>query len=517
MHSILLKKLKEWRDETAKKEGVENYRVIPNSAIEEIARLVPRSKEELTNIKGIKDKKFYKYGRDIFDIINGINKDNTNADELGKRMFHENIITYRSDNNNTILGPDNIFSVGSYLDHLNEKLFLSGRARIRGEISSIDIRERVVYFNLKDPADESLMNCLIFKYNYDVSGINLEVGAEVIITAVPEIYKPTGRLSLKTALIEIAGEGLLKKSYDELKKKLEKEGTFALERKKDIPKYPTTIGLITSNQGAAIGDFVTNIGNYGFKIKFINSSVEGKQAIFDLLNAIRSAKKLKDIDVLAIVRGGGSLESLQAFNNEALVRELITLDVPVVCGVGHEKDISLVSLASDVSVSTPTAAAFAIRASWDDAIREIEYSKNTILDLFRRSLFECRSNFENNIYYGIKNGLAFIISCFKRTISDLKSCEHRISAEIRREKEHIDLAKSDILNKYSDALQHMEEMILSAKSAIVSNDPQRQLRLGYSISYHNGKILRSINDVSTGSVIRTRLADGKISSVVNDK
>jgi exodeoxyribonuclease VII large subunit len=516
MNINILKKLKQWRDETAKKEGVENYRVIPNSAIEEIARLLPRSKEELTNIKGIKDKKFYKYGRDIFDII-GDSKDGLgNSRDASGNIFSKFLSDNSVSADRSTTDQEKIYSVSNYLDFLNEKLFMSGRIRIRGEITSVDIREKVVYFSLKDAKDESVINCLIFKYNYKISGISLEPGAEVVITSIPEIYKPMGRLSLKTSLIEIAGEGTLKRSYDELKAKLEKEGFFAPERKKPIPKLPETIGLITSNQGAAIGDFMTNIGNYGFKIKFINTSVEGKQAIFDLLNAIRTARKMDNIDVLAIVRGGGSLESLQAFNNEVLVRELLTLDVPVVCGVGHEKDISLVSLASDVSVSTPTAAAFAIRESWDDAMREFEYAKDTIMNSYGKILFENKYNFENNIRYGIRGGLDKIVVTFMGIISAIRSCEQKISSAISLKKERMDSLGKDIINEYEKVLRRSDEMIRAAESAVASNDPKRQLRLGYSISYAGGKILRSVKDVSKNDIIRTRLSDGTIDSTIKD-
>jgi len=514
MNIDILTKLKEWRDETAKREGVENYRVITNSAIEEIARSLPSCKDELTRIKGIKDKKFYKYGKDIFSVIKNANgKASVSADGF-RDLFSESRANFRNKREISLQDPDKIFSVSDYLSLLNEKLSASGRARIKGEVTSIDKRDRVVYFSLKDPSDESVINCLIFKNNYDMSGVEMEVGEEVIITAISEIYKPTGRLSMKASLIEISGEGSLKKAYDELKKKLEREGIFSPERKRFIPKLPKVIGLITSNQGAAMGDFMTNIGNYGFKIKLINSSVEGKQAIFDLLNAIKTAKQTKDLEVLAIVRGGGSLESLQAFNSEILVRELIKLNIPVVCGVGHEKDISLMSLASDVSVSTPTAAAFAIRKSWDDAVREIEFSKDTIVDAFRNTLSKNRYSLEKNIKYGILSGLNAIINKFDKIIDDISSCEDRISSQIANNKKHLEMFRKNIYNEYDKILFYSKECIRNLESAVMLNDPNRQLARGYSISYVNKKIIRSIKCISNKDVMKTRLIDGTIDSIV---
>jgi len=115
--------------------------------------------------------------------------------------------------------------------------------------------------------------------------------------------------------IELAGEGALKKAYDALKKKLEAEGLFAPERKRKLPQYPRTIGIITSRQGAVINDFLTNIGKFGFVLEMIDTRVEGQLAVGDILAAIKTFKHRK-IDVLVVIRGGGSPESLQAFNNE---------------------------------------------------------------------------------------------------------------------------------------------------------------------------------------------------------
>jgi len=177
---------------------------------------------------------------------------------------------------------------------------------------------------------------------------------EVIVEGMPNIYVPNGRFNFSVNTIELVGEGALKLAYDKLKKKLTAEGLLAVERKKTIPELPEKIGLITSETGAVIHDFLTNIGKYGFKIKFFNSRVEGQLAIKDLLKAIEYFKN-QDIDVLVIIRGGGSFESLQAFNNEVLVRKIAEFEKPVICGIGHDKDIPLSALAADLLVSTPTA------------------------------------------------------------------------------------------------------------------------------------------------------------------
>jgi exodeoxyribonuclease VII large subunit len=138
------------------------------------------------------------------------------------------------------------------------------------------------------------------------------------------------------------GEGELKKQYEELKRKLEKEGLFDESRKKEIPLLPCNIGIITSKEGAVINDFLNNLGQYGFKIKLVDSRVEGIEAVKDLLRAIKTLKGEK-LDCLVIMRGGGSLESFLAFNNVTLIKEVANLSFPVIVAIGHDKDVPLLA------------------------------------------------------------------------------------------------------------------------------------------------------------------------------
>src|SRR3989344_4553962 len=261
MDDSLLQKLRDWRRNTANLEGIEVFRVFANVVLENIAELKPSNKDEMMAIKGIRDRKFAKYGEAVLDIINNNGEDSKSPD-----------------NENQDNKP---LSVSRYLNFLNQEI-AELRARIQGEISSVDIRERVIYFSLKDSDDESIINCLIWKSDYKLSGVEFEPGMEVILEGVPDIYKPSGRLSFKTSSIELVGEGALKKAYDQLKKKLNSEGLFLKERKRAIPAYSQKIGIITSRQGAVWMDFVSNIGKHGFKIKMIDSRVEGSEAISDL-------------------------------------------------------------------------------------------------------------------------------------------------------------------------------------------------------------------------------------------
>src|SRR4030043_556001 len=199
MNKPLLEKLKKWQNERARGENVEAYRVLPYSVLEEIARREPKNPEELLEIKGIKEKKLARYGKEILEIVSEGSNDEIIID-LDKQ--------------------EKIFEVGEYLDYLNVKL-LEAEAKIKGEVSSVENRGNYIFFGIKDKEDESLLNCFIWGNDYEISGVELEEGMEVIIWGYPNVYKPSGRMSFQTKLIEIVGEGALKKAYEELKRKLE--------------------------------------------------------------------------------------------------------------------------------------------------------------------------------------------------------------------------------------------------------------------------------------------------------
>ncbi len=277
---------------------------------------------------------------------------------------------------------DDVLSVSEYLNVLQEAI-APLLQKINGEIGQITIRGKAVYFTLRDMKDGSVLSCLIWLSTYTMLGLDLKEGLEVLVGGTPEIYKPMGRLTFKASLVELRGEGELKKAYDKLKLKLEQEGVFDISRKKILPSLPVKIGLITSREGAVIHDFLNNIDLSGFEIQFLNSRVEGAQAVTDLITCLRTFRK-KDIDILVIIRGGGSLESFIPFNNEAVIRELLKMPFPVIAGLGHDKDVPLLSLVADIMTSTPTAATILLNTSWKEARHELALVTHKLRDTLLR-------------------------------------------------------------------------------------------------------------------------------------
>ena len=386
-----------------------------------------------------------------------------------------------------------IFSVSEYIEFLNINLRKIGTAKITGEVTKLTISSNGhVYFFIKDKSGKGVLDCIIWKNNYALCGVRLEEGKEVILSGYPDVYPLSGRFSFKVNTIELKGEGALKKAYEELKNKLENEGIFDRARKKKIPMFPERIGVITSKQGAVIHDFLNNIGKYGFKIQMIDSRVEGQEAIKDLLSAIRTFKK-KNIDVLVVIRGGGSLESLQPFNNEALVREIVDFPVPIIAGIGHDKDAPLFTLAADVSESTPTAVANLLNESWDQALLFLERYERDIIGRYEMILDD---------YKEIENKLKISFNNFKNALLNVK----------------INLRNSAIksFSGFKLLLSRVNQQLEHAEKIVSLNNPELQLALGYSIARCNGKIIRTVKNTRIGSKIDIQVTDGTINSEVKN-
>lgn len=451
--------------------------------------------------------------------------------------------------------PSDYVTVNEYLDFVNEGLAGLG-GRVIGEVTEVQLYpdRSYLYFKIKDKDNPALLPCFMWKRDYKLSGVELEIGLEIIISGVPSVYKPNGRLSFQTKTAELVGEGQLKKAYDELKARLDKEGIFKGERKRPLPVLPQKIGLITSKDGAVIGDFQVNLGRFGFKVIFVDSRVEGQLAVAELLSAIRTLKK-KDIEVLVLVRGGGSLESLLPFNNEVLVREIVDFPVPVIVGVGHEKDISLVALAADKMVSTPTATAEALNDSWQRAISLVQLNEQKIFSIFARNLASRHSALEKSFqimrrhlqaifddFKSAEQGILRVLVSIQSRISELHrqfdgypaalargmhALIHRTHSHvlailrphldqmryrIRTAKEEIEFG--NVLQIFASAIDRAKRSVVASEKLLASNNPERQLKLGYSIVHSGSSVIRKITQVRKGQSVRVRIQDGSFDSDV---
>lgn len=487
MSGKLLQRLREWRDKRAKQRGVEDYRILQNKSLSEIAREKPENKQELLDIYGIAEKKFDSYGKEILRIV--ASKDD------------------ESDTGEPI-------SVGSFLQEINDTL-AEKTNRVSGEVVEFDIRDNYLFFTIKDPEAEASMQCFMWRRDYDLSDVSLEEGLEVAVEGIPEIYKPNGRFTFRVSVIELVGEGALKQAYEKLKEKLTEAGLFADENKQSLPSFPQNIGVITSQDSDAYHDFLTNLGSYGFSVQFHSSRVQGAKAVKDLLEALNYFSNQDDIDVVVITRGGGgNLEVLQAFNNEAVVKKLSSLKTPVITGIGHEQDEPLASLAADVSVSTPTACAEILNRPWSKLTQKIQHLQIQILREYNNQLKRSRHRI-SSYTQALEGHMETTFLSFDAVINTLRSGLQAVGHRLQDRQRQIQQLSKDLITTYKSDLKSVGNKLDTYTDQLERVNPKRRLKQGYSILSQNDEVITSITDISHKDDISIQVTDGTINARVN--
>lgn len=449
-------------------------------------------------------------------------------------------------------------SVAEYIVQLNKTL-ATQYGRIKGEVISVKTSGSAVYYTIKDKSQEAKLDCMTWLNVYQANGIQLKVGDEIIVTGAPEIYAPYGRFNFKASTIEYAGEGDLKRAFEQLKAQLEAEGLLEELRKRALPLLPKKIGIITSmSSGVVIHDFSSNLDRHGYKIITCDSKVEGKEAVLDILSAIRTMAK-QDIEALVIMRGGGSPESFQAFNTESVVRAVAAFKVPVITGIGHEVDVTLTQLVADFGASTPTAVAAVFNAQWEGLRNDIEAAESSTLGRFRNLLNEksrsindmssavtrgydkqmngarkiisdaslkATSLFRNlaNRVNAANAGLQAVLGTMRTTLRANRSYLNKvppkltatIDANLKQVSNRLSTAGARLAAKQRQAIIASDRRLKDFGRLIDVNDPARNLRLGYSLSYVNGKLARRLSDVKVGDTLSTTLASGHLISEVKE-
>ena len=247
---------------------------------------------------------------------------------------------------------------------------------VEGEITELKKTPRYVTFDLKD--DASRMRCFLWSAQRGEALVN---GMAVRVIGTPTVYVPYGSLSFTVTEVELVGEGALKKAFEALQKKLEQQGLFRIERKRAVPAFPEVVGVITSSGAAAYKDTVPKLQlRWPFaRIRFIDVQVQGMGAPTQIVRALDTFSDRQDVDVVLLVRGGGNYEDLQAFNDERVAQAIYRSAVPVIVGVGHERDVTIADFVADVRASTPTNAAERAVPDRVEVLQRIEASSTRMI------------------------------------------------------------------------------------------------------------------------------------------
>ena len=288
------------------------------------------------------------------------------------------------------------FSPTELISAINQTLdYAYSSVVLVGEVASFKVNQgKWVFFDIKD--DESSVNCFMTLYQLKMP---LEDGMKVMVRGVPKITK-WGKFSFTVQAIQPVGEGSIKKAFELLKKKLAAEGLFDEAKKRPLPTDISSIGVISSTQAAGYADFIKIINERwgGLKITTAHTQVQGLDAPAQIVRAIKYFNEHGSVDVIAIIRGGGSADDLAAFNDEELVRAIAASKIPVITGIGHEVDESLADLAADVRASTPSNAAQMLTKDRAAEIRKIETTldrvKQVIINNINNAIFENKNKVE---------------------------------------------------------------------------------------------------------------------------
>lgn len=388
----------------------------------------------------------------------------------------------------------NVLSVSQYLQIVNAVLrehVPSQEIVVEGEISGYTVKDgKWIIFDLKDENDpKAKVAC--FATTFKVTGV-FENGMRVRVFGYPTV-KPWSTFQIDVQRMDPVGEGALKRAYEMLKKSLEAEGLFDAARKRPLSKFPERIGLITSRDAAAYGDFLRILNNRwgGVEVLFTHVRVQGNEAVAEILRAFETFNALPEgerPDVLVLTRGGGSLEDLHAFNDERVARAVYGSRIPVVCGVGHERDESLCDFVADVRASTPSNAAERIVPSRHD----VDYA----LAMMARRFEEC-----------LRESLArrqYTVDRATRTVGLVLDRErHRFLGAFQR--------FHDGFGTWNDRLR---EKVSTYERVLKQVDPTRVLSRGYAIVTSAGRVVADAASLEAGARIAVQLGRGTVDAEV---
>ncbi|MBI3984128.1 exodeoxyribonuclease VII large subunit [Candidatus Microgenomates bacterium] len=405
-----------------------------------------------------------------------------------------------------------VLSVGEFVTLVNQTLdFAYPRVTIEGEVSDLKIwRERFVYFDLKD--DEAIVNCFMVIQQMKTP---LEDGMKVQIVATPKLTNK-GRFSVRIHSYELAGEGALRRAYELLKQQLEGEGLFAVERKRALPPYPRSIGLITALQSAAYRDFIEILNQRwgGVIVKAVDVQVQGSVAVEQIVAAVDYFDQLTSpVDVLVITRGGGSLEDLQAFNTEPVVRAVAGSRTPTIVGVGHEIDTSLADLAADVRAATPTDAARRVVPERRAVIGQL----NSYAGQLERSLRHELVQLDSRLVHHTQQLEQFIQLPLQRVRGlgqDLRQHLTSLAQQLTHYQRQISQSAQSLVGFQQSHLREQVGRFNGLVRVLKTVDPARVLARGYSIVRKGSEVVKSGQQTRVGDELMIQLAQDKLTTEV---
>ena len=360
---------------------------------------------------------------------------------------------------------------------------------VKGEISNYKKHYTGhLYFTLKD--ENSLIKCVMFKSYADKLLFEPKEGSKVIVFGTVSVYERDGVYQIYTKAMEEDGVGDLYQKFQKLKQELEEQGYFDPMHKKPIPKMPKVIGVLTSKTGSVVKDIinVSTRRNPNVNLRIMPVPVQGEGAAEKIAKAIEYMNEHKLADVLILARGGGSLEDLWPFNEKIVADAIFDSELPVISAVGHETDFTIADFVADLRAPTPSAAAELAVPNMRDIIEKLELSRKRLRDALVEKLDVMRLKYEKCLSSRVfKEPKRFIYDNYQKIDVCLKGLESSIKIKQKEEK-----------TKYVELVSKLDAL-----------SPLKTLTRGYSVTLHEGKVVKSSEEIKAGDEICIRFIDGQ--------
>jgi exodeoxyribonuclease VII large subunit len=414
---------------------------------------------------------------------------------------------------------------------------------VEGEVSNVSFpASGHWYFSLKD--ERAQIRAVVWKMATRLIRFRPKDGMKVLVRGSVAVYAPKGEYQLKVELIEPKGKGALQQAYEELKERLTKEGLFAQERKRPLPMLPRRIGIITSPTGAAIQDILRVLSSRyaNLEVMIYPARVQGAEGTAEIVKGIEALNRLRGLDVLILARGGGSLEDLWCFNEEAVVRALAGSRIPTISAVGHETDFTIADFVADLRAPTPSAAAERVIQAKQDLAARVDSLERRLHSCVRLRVTRTRARVDavtsSRVFEAergriraqalrvrelLRRGGDGARRRLERARDAARRATERVEAfrwerQVAQRRERAQRSTSRLAELLRGAVDARRQALAAAAGKLESLSPLAVLSRGYALVRDaHGHVVRVPADVQIGDPVRIRLAAGGLGARVTDK
>lgn len=384
---------------------------------------------------------------------------------------------------------------------------------VEGEISNFKpSHSGHIYFSMKD--DNAVLSCVMWRSTAQRHrGENFADGQRVLAEGRITVYPPRGQYQLVVDRMRASGMGALQERFEQLKRQLFSEGLFDEDHKIPIPRLPRSVALITSPTGAAIRDFMNVIDDRypGVRIIIHPVRVQGREAIGEIAAALALANQRREADVIVLTRGGGSLEDLWAFNEEAVARAVFASELPVISAVGHEVDFSISDLVADLRAPTPTAAAMVISQHRGEICDRLDHMRQRLENVFETRLELERERVDRQHEALLRHSPIQQVEDYRRRLDDLLTLAAvRANNRLATERTNLNNLAGNLPRHVLHQAERLRSRVENLSGRLSALAPEAPLRRGYAVvtKRDSRQVITSAEQVRAGEELHVRVADG---------